>query len=75
MTIKRVDPHASADRWPTPLEMLDLMDAIDQQKKEVTLSGKVFTIRYRDNKYLVQPKEGYVPMGWFDDNSFVEYRG
>lgn len=64
-----------SDPWPTPLEMLDLLDAVDAHKKKVTLGDKEFTIDYWDDKVLVKPVVGVVPLGWFDDNDFRLYRG
>lgn len=66
---------AGSDAWPTPLEMLDLMDAVDAKQDKVMLSDKEFTVDYWEDKVLVKPVEGIVPMGWFDDNDFRIYRG
>ena len=65
-----------ADSWPTPLEMLELVDAVDAKKKEVKMDSGEFKIEYKnDGMVLVKPITGYVPMGYFSDDDFKLYRG
>lgn len=60
--------------WPDPLELLDLMDAIDVGQPQVILGGKLFNIfRKEGTLYWVAPTEGFTPCGYFDrKTSFVE---
>lgn len=62
------------DPWPTPLMMMELMDAIDQEQELIELEGIKFTIEYMEDSYLVRPVKGYTPMGHFTDSDFREFR-
>jgi hypothetical protein len=53
------------ESWPTPLELLDLQDAVKEKKGSVVLSGQTFFIKYEEETFLVYPKDGFVPRGEF----------
>jgi len=65
---------ALPDSWPTPLEVMDIMDAVDARKRVVYLSGEPFTIRYDHGRFFVQKKETFAPCGWFSEDDFRMYR-
>lgn len=59
------------ESWPTPLELLDLRDAVNQGKEHVELSGRKFDIFYKENtdEFYVSPVKGFAPCGWFHSKS------
>jgi hypothetical protein len=73
-TTKDTSIYSARDTWPNPLEMFDLMDAIDEGRESVILSGKSYRIRYRGKSAFVQILGGYVPCGWFSEEDFKLFR-
>ena len=69
--------------WLNPLAVLDLQQAVNEQKQSVTLNGRDFTIRYHDvaiddhgimtGKVFVRVIGDYAPCGWFSINQLLNY--
>jgi len=55
------------DTWPDPLQLLEIRDAVRKGATKVTLDGREFTIKYRENgDFSIWPVEGFVPGGHFE---------
>jgi hypothetical protein len=65
---------AGGSSWPDPLELLDIMDAVDAKKTRVYLNGRAFDIKYKEGKAFVSLHGAYAPCGWFSEDDFREFR-
>jgi hypothetical protein len=62
------------DSWPTPLDMLEIMDAVDAQRKTVSFGNRTYSIQYHGKSVFIQNLDDYVPCGWFTEDEFRIYR-
>jgi hypothetical protein len=74
MTVYHLNEKAGTNSWPDPLELLDIMDAVDAKKTRVYLNGRAFNIKYKEDRAFVQLAGSYAPCGWFSEDDFRVFR-
>lgn len=52
-------------RWLNPLNVIEIQKAVKEEADTVVLEGKLFDIRYFPEDIRINPREGFLPMGWF----------
>lgn len=57
----------------SPIEELELKDAVRARKKKVTLGGRDFTIKYERDKVWVQTVKWGGACGWFKIDRIGEF--
>lgn len=60
---KKVKPD---DRWPDPLQLMVIRDAVEAEKKTVVIDGRKFNIKYQPTRFFIWPQKGFAPCGWFE---------
>lgn len=66
---------AKDNDWLSPVQILELRDAVSKRQSTVVLGGKVFAVTYHDDKAKVFVKyvSDFAPAGWFTYQQLEQY--